>query len=110
MRNKLLFFSLVAMVGVTVLAVAAGVTVFALTNNAPVQTEQVSLDQPVEVVPVQIEPVKVANPIIKQEWSKYDGYAGYAGGDCPYSHSKAQLVEAPAQNQVVSDQLLTLAE
>lgn len=110
MRNKLLIFSLVAAAGLTIFAVAAGVTVFALANDAPIQTEQVSLEQPVEVVPVEVEPVKVVNPVIKHDRAKYDGYVSGEGG-CPYSHSKAQLVKAPAQEeQVANDQLLTLAE
>lgn len=108
MRNKLLIFSLLAVAGIAVFAVAAGVTVFALANDAPVQVEQVNLEQPAEVMPVKVEPVKVAHPpVIKYDRAKYAGY----DGDCPYSHSKAQQVEAPAQeDQVASDQLLTLAE
>ena len=107
MRNKILIFSLLAVAGVTVLAIAAGATVFALTYDAPIQTEQVTIDQSIEVSPVEAEPVKVIKPVLKYERAKY---AGYGDGDCPYSHSKAQLVEAPAQDEVVNDQLLTLAE
>ncbi len=110
MRNKLLIFSLVTVISVTVLAVAAGVAVFALTGDAPVQTEEVSVDPSLEVVPLEVEPVKVVNPVFKREHSKYAGVDGEGG--CPYSHSKAQLVKAetPAEDQVVESPLLTLAE
>ena len=110
MRNKILIFSLLAVVGVTVLAVAAGVTVFALTGDAPVQTEKVSLAQPVEIVPVEVEPVNVVKPVLKHDRAKYAGYAGEGG--CPFSHSKAQLtqVETPSEDPVLDNQLLTLAK
>jgi len=108
MRNKILIFSLLAVAGVTVLAIATGATVFALSYDVPIQTEQVTIDQSIEVSPVEVEPVKVVEPVLKLERAKYAGYDG--DGNCPYSHSKAQLVEAPAQDEVVNDQLLTLAE
>ena len=114
MRNKILIFSLLAVAGVTVLAIAAGATVFALTYDAPIQTEQVTIDQSIEfdqstqVSPVEVEPVKVVEPVLKLERAKYAGHGN--GGGCPYSQSKAQLVEAPTQDEVANDQLLTLAE
>ena len=108
MRNKILIFSLLAVAGITVLAIAAGATAFALTYDAPIQTEQVTIDQSIEIAPVEAAPVKVVEPVLKLEKARYAGYSG--DGDCPLSHSKAQLVEAPAQDEVVNDQLLTLAE
>ena len=107
MRKKILVFSLLAVVGVTVLAIAAGAAVFALTVDTPVQAEQVTIDQPVEASPVEVEPVQAVKPVLKLERAKY---AGYGDGNCPYSHSKAQQVKAPVHDEVVNDQLLTLAE
>ncbi len=111
MRNKLLIFSLITVVGVTALVLVAGVAVFALTREALPHPEEAQVDQPLEVMPVEVEPVTVINPVFEHERSKYTGVD--AEGGCPHSQqSKAQLVEAetPAEDQMAADQLLTLAE
>jgi hypothetical protein len=109
MRNKVLIFSLMAMASITVLTVAAAVTVFAFTHQAPVQTEEVNVEQSLEVVPLQVEPVvsksQVIEPVLEH---KRVGYSKHEGG-CPFGASKAQLTEVQT-DPVVSDNLLTLVE
>ena len=96
MDRKVVLFALVAVVGVVMLVAASAVTVFALVSDAPVQTEEVHLDQAPEIVPVQAESVsqpEVVEPVLKYEKASYSDHVG----GCRYGASKLQLTQAPAE-------------
>lgn len=109
MRNKVLVFSLMAMASITILALVAAVTVFAFADQNPAQTEEVKVDQSLEVAPMQVEPVVSKSQVIEPVFEhKRVGYSK-DGGDCPFGASKAQLTEVQTE-PAVTENLLTLAE
>ena len=100
MRMKTLVITVVAVVSVVVLVVASAVTAFALVGDSSVEVEEA-----VEIVPVQAEPLsqpemEVVNPVLHTEKSGYG---------CPYQDAKLQQVKAPAET-VDENLLLTQVE
>ena len=90
MHRKALLLSLMAAAGVVLLVAISAVTVYALVGNS----DAASVEQAVEVVPVQVEPVsqsEVVKPVLRYEHANAEGKSG-----CRYS-SKLQLTEAPVK-------------
>jgi hypothetical protein len=111
MQKKVLIVSLVAGASALTLTLMVAVTVFALALSTSVQPERATLDTSLEIAPLQVEPVvhqpQVADPVFEIESASYAD--SYSDGDCPFS-SHYQQVEAPPQDVIENDQLLTLAE
>ena len=107
MRSKLLIFSLLATVSVVILVAAAAVTVFAFVGSDSVQAEEALINETIEIAPIEVEMVsqiEVVNPLLTVE------QAGYKEGGCPFGKAaKAQLAETPSE-QVIGEDLLTLAD
>ena len=102
MHRKALLFSLMAAAGVVLLVAVSAVTVYALVGN---NLDTASVEQAVEVVPVQVEPVsqsEVVEPVLRYEHASYEGKSG-----CRYS-AKLQMPEAPAKQ--VEDEPLAQAQ
>jgi predicted porin len=93
MHRKALLFSLMAAAGVVLLVAVSAVTVYALVGN---NLDTASVEQAVEVVPVQVEPV------LRYEHANAEGKSG-----CRYS-AKLQMTEAPAKQ--VEDEPLAQAQ
>ncbi len=110
MGKKVIIFSVLAIVGMTVLTVAAGAVVFALSTANAVQVEEVFMDDSIEVTPLEVEQVRFENPILESEHPTYAKEVGHGGG-CSFS-SKAQLtqIEPANETEVVGEYLLTLAK
>ena len=102
MHRKALLFSLMAAAGVVLLVAVSAVTVYALVGN---NLDTASVEQAVEVVPVQVEPVsqsEVVEPVLRYEHANYEGKSG-----CRYS-AKLQMTEAPVKQ--VEDEPLAQAQ
>ncbi len=97
MRQKLILFTVLAVVGIVVLA-AASVTVYALSVG---QGEAVTPSEQVEVAPLQAEPVvePQAAPV------RYE----HSSGHFCNSSVKMQMTQKPVE-ETSSDQLLTQAQ
>ncbi|MCB0195069.1 MAG: hypothetical protein KDJ65_24190 [Anaerolineae bacterium] len=102
MNRNVLIFTVVAVFSLVVMVMASAVAVFAFTmveDPAPVEVMPLE-DAPVHVAPVEAE---VAAPEFQAEKASYQG-------GCPYSHSKMQLTEAPAQQVVDEGPLAQITE
>lgn len=99
MGQKAILISVLAMVGVTVLALASAVTVFALLSQSPTGLEEVTQTAPVQLE-AEHQPV-VVEPVIQMERGEYAG-----GHGCPYHEAKMQQVQV-APVETVEDNLLS---
>ena len=102
MNRNVLIFAVVAVFSLMVMVMASAVAVFAFTmveEPAPVEVMPLE-DAPVRVAPVEAE---VAAPVFQAEKASYQG-------GCPYSHSQMQLTEAPVEQGVDEGSLAQIAE
>lgn len=98
MNLKVVIFSLLAVAGLTVFALSA-VAVYALTGTEMIGAEAVTVDDVLQVAPVQAE----VAPVIEYERASY-----YEGGGC--SHSKMMMTQAPAEKTVEEQPLAQLGQ
>src|SRR5262245_13278420 len=85
MNRKLLIFSLLAVAGLMVFALSA-VAAYALVGTDSIGAEAVTVDDVLQVAPVQAE----VAPVIEYERASY-----FEGGGCP--HSQMMMTQAPAE-------------
>ena len=102
MGKKAILISVLAMVGVTVLALASVVTVFALLSQSPTGLEEARQTGPVQLE-VEHQPV-VVEPVIQMERGEYA-----SGHGCPYHEAKMQQVQAAPVNTVENNLLTQVA-
>jgi hypothetical protein len=98
MRQKLIVFSILAVVGLAVLAVA-GVTVYALGFG---QNEVIVQPEKVEAAPVQAAPA-----VIQAEQVKYEGHSYGAGGGCSHAAKMQMTYKADKADETSEEPLLT---
>jgi hypothetical protein len=99
MNRKLLIFSLLAGAGLMVFALSA-VTAYALVGTGAIGAEAVTVDDVLQVAPVQAEVAPAIAPVIEYERASY-----FEGGGC--SHS--QMMMTQAEEKTLEEQPLAQA-
>lgn len=97
MRKKFILFSVVAMIGVVLLA-AASVTVYALSFSAD---QTVTPSEQVKVAPVQVAPAEI-------QQVRYKSHSFGAGG-CSHEAKMQMVQKAEEPKEASTEQLLTQA-
>jgi hypothetical protein len=94
MSRKAVLLSVLAVAVIMVFLAASAVAVFALAVQDSAQVEAAPVEDTLQIAPVQVEvSPKAVEPAINVERASYSDYSG----GCPFSHSKVQLTQAPAE-------------